>query len=140
MIDKFGGAILSDLLHYYQVDLRDMFRDEDPLSPRYVLVLILNLPRSSSFYAERRGGQQYRGWDETRYALADLIDAQQAGNHYFVMANRDTTKPKPKPPKPYPRPDDDEPKATAPKPGSFAAMIVAAKTAARKRMEQENGR
>ncbi|AMB18514.1 tail assembly chaperone [Mycobacterium phage NaSiaTalie] len=137
LIDKFGGALLADLRQYYQVDLRDLFRDEDPLSPRFVLALVLCLPKDGAFYAERRGGQQYRGWDEDRYALADIYDAVQAGNHLFMMAHRDPNKPKPKAPKAYPRPDDMKPKDAAPKPGSFAAMVVAAKKAARERRERE---
>ncbi|AEL17858.1 tail assembly chaperone [Mycobacterium phage Trixie] len=137
LIDKFGGAILADLLQYYRVDLRDLFSDENPISPRFVLALVLCLPRDGAFFAERRGGQQYRGWDEDRYALADIYDAIQAGNHMFMMANRDPSKPKPKAPKSYPRPDDDKTKNEAPKPGSFAAMIVAAKKAAREKRERE---
>ncbi|ALF02166.1 tail assembly chaperone [Mycobacterium phage LadyBird] len=136
LIDKFGGALLADLRQYYQVDLRDLFRDEDPLTPRFVLVLVLCLPKDGAFYAARRGGMQYRGWDEDRYALADIYDAINAGNHLFMMANRDRTKPKPKAPTPYPRPDDHK-KTEAPKPGSFAAMVVAAKKAARERRERE---
>lgn len=112
-----------------------MFRDEDPLSPRFVLALVLCLPKDGAFYAERRGGQQYRGWTEDRYALADMYDAIQAGNHILLLANRDPKKPKPKAPKPYPRPDDLE--KTTPKPGSFAAMVVRAKKAARERRERE---
>ncbi|QXO13302.1 tail assembly chaperone [Mycobacterium phage Trooper] len=137
LIDKFGGAILADLLQYYRVDLRDLFSEEAPLSPRFVLALVLCLPKDGAFYAARRGGQQYRGWDEDRYALANIYDAIQAGNHMFLMANRDKSKPKPKAPQAYPRPDDLE-KTTAPKPGSFAAMVVAAKKAARERREQES--
>ncbi|QDH47843.1 tail assembly chaperone [Mycobacterium phage Benvolio] len=137
LIDKFGGALLADLLQYYRVDLRDLFRDEDPLTPRFVLALVLCLPKDGAFYAERRGGQQYRGWDEDRHALADIYDAVQAGNHILMMVNRDPNKPKPKAPKPYPRPDDNKPKDAAPPPGSFAAMVVAAKKAARERRERE---
>lgn len=114
-----------------------MFSDEAPLSPRFVLALVLCLPKDGAFYAERRGGQQYRGWDEDRYALADIYDAVQAGNHLFIMAHRDPNKPKPQAPKAYPRPDDLAPKQAAPKPGSFAAMVVAAKKAARERRERE---
>ncbi|AGR46439.1 tail assembly chaperone [Mycobacterium phage Odin] len=137
LIDKHGGAILCDLLQYFRVDLRDLFRDEDPLSPRFVLALVLCLPKDGAFYASRRGGQQYRGWDEDRYALADIYDAVQANTHMFLLANRDPKKPKPKAPKSYPRPDDLEPHKAAHKPGSFAAMVVAAKKAARERRERE---
>ncbi|QNL30382.1 tail assembly chaperone [Mycobacterium phage SuperCallie99] len=138
LIDKFGGAILADLLQYYMVDLRDLFSEEDPISPRFVLALVLCLPKDGAFYAERRGGQQYRGWDEDRYGLADIYDAIQAGNHILMLANRDPNKPKPQAPKPYPRPEDTEKKTAAPKPGSFAAMVVAAKKATRERKERES--
>lgn len=96
----------------------------------------MNLPKTGALFAERRGGQQFRGWDEDRNALADIYDAVQAGNHILLMANRDPNKPKPKAPKPYPRPDDNEKKAV--KPGSFAAMVVAAAKAQKER-EQMDG-
>ncbi|KRD08771.1 hypothetical protein ASE48_08350 [Mycobacterium sp. Root265] len=113
-----------------------MFNDEDPLSPRYALALIINLPKQGAFYASRRGGPDFRGWDEDRYALADLVDEMQKSNHYFLLANRDPSKPKPKAPKPYYRPDFAKAKVVH-KPGSFAAMVVAAKAAKRKREEAE---
>lgn len=139
LIDKHGGAILSDLLQYYGIDLRDLFRKKAPLSPIFVLALIVNLPKEGAFYASRRGGQQYRGWTEDRYALADLIDSVRAGNHLFLLANRDPKKSKPATPKPYTRPDFLDTKTAAPKPGSFAAMVVAAKAALRKKKEAMNG-
>ncbi|AMS00924.1 tail assembly chaperone [Mycobacterium phage Loser] len=137
LIDKFGGALLADLREYYQVDLRDLFSEEAPISPRFVLALVLCLPKDGAFYAERRGGQQYRGWDGQLNALADIYDVIQAGNHLFMLAHRDPNKAKPKAPQPYPRPDDIKTKDAAPKPGSFAAMVVAAKKAARERRERE---
>ena len=133
LIDEHGGAIISDLLHYYSVDIRQLLKEEDPISPRYVLNLIVNLPKDGAFYASRRGGPQYRGWDEDRYALAALIDAQQAANYMFIMANRDPKRPKPTPPKPYFRPDGLDTTSSKPTPGSFAAMVVAAKVAHRKK-------
>lgn len=71
--------------------------------------------------------------------LADLIDSVRVGNHLFVLAHRDPKKSKPADPKPYPRPQDLEPKKAAPKPGSFAAMVVAAKAALRRKKEAMNG-
>ncbi|APC43176.1 tail assembly chaperone [Mycobacterium phage Jaan] len=134
LIDKHGEAILSDLLHHYQVDLRELFSEVAPLSPRYVLSLIMHLPTDGAFYASRRGGVQFRGWDADRYALVAAVNALRANNHILMMVNRDPAKPKPKAPDPFPTPDDNK-KPTAPKPGSFAAMVVAAKKAAREKRE-----
>lgn len=132
--------MLSDLLHHYQVDLRGLFRDEDPLSPRYVLALVLDLPKDGAFYASRRGGREYRGWDETRYALAELVDAMSGSNYMFQMANRDPAKPKPKLPSPFPRPDNSEPKKAAPAPNSFAGIVASMMAEQRRRRdEQANG-
>lgn len=126
-------------MQYYGIDLRDLFRDDDPLSPRFVLALVINLTKEGAFFASRRGGQQYRGWTEQTYALAKLVDSVEAGNHLFTLAHRDPKKSKPKPPRPYPRPDDMEPQKAAPKPGSFAAMVVAAKAALRRKKEAMSG-
>lgn len=128
LIDKYGGAILSDLWHVYGIDLRDLYRDES-LSPRIILALVLNLPHDGAFYAERRGGPEYRGWDEDRYALVALVNEMKASNYMFATAHSDPKKSKPKAPEPFPTPDSEKQKA-APKPGSFAAMLVAAKKAA----------
>ncbi|ALA48133.1 tail assembly chaperone [Mycobacterium phage Phlei] len=134
LIDKYGEAILCDLLQYYRVDIRDLFREEDPLSPRYVLALVLNLPKDGAFHAARRGSREYRGWDEDRYALVALVNEMKANNHLFTLAHSDPKKRKPKPPEPFPTPDT-ETKPQAPKPGSFAGMLIAAKKAARQRRE-----
>ncbi len=137
LIDKFGGAILADLMQYYHVDLRDLLLDEAPISPRFVLSLVLCLPKDGAFYAERRGGQEFRGWDEDRYALANIYDAVQTGNYLFSLVNHNPNRASPKKPSAYPRPDDTKPKNAPPKPGSFAAMVVAAKKAERERMDKE---
>lgn len=134
LIDKHGEAILSDFEHYYpNVDLLDLFAEESPLSPRYVLSLIIWLPTDTALAASRRGGPQFRGWDEDRYALVTLVNEMRAGNHLTLLVNRDPKKgSKPKPPEPFPTPDS-KTKTPAPKPGSFAAMVVAAKKAAARR-------
>lgn len=138
LIDKHGEAILSDLLHYYRVDLRDLFSDDNPLSPRYVLALIIHLPTNGAFYASRRGGPQFRGWDEDRYALVSAVNAINTTNFILAMANRDPSKSKPKAPKPFPTPDTDE-KDKAPKPGSFASIATSMIAAQRKKKELLNG-
>ncbi|AHJ86392.1 tail assembly chaperone [Mycobacterium phage 40AC] len=139
LIDKHGEAILSDLLHYYRVDIRDLFSEENPLSPRYVLALIVWLPTDSAFAASCRGGPQFRGWDADRYAMVSAVNELRAGNHLTLLINRDRSKPKPKAPEPFPTPDEEK-KSTAPKPGSFASMVVAAKRAARLKKEKESAK
>lgn len=138
LIDKHGEALLCDLLRYYRIDIRDLFSETAPLSPRFVLALILWLPSDSAFFASRRGGHQYQGWDESRYALAALVNEQRATNHIMLMANRDPSKPKPKAPEPFPIPDTDK-KSKAPKPGSFAAIAASMLAAQRRKKELLNG-
>ncbi|QFP95092.1 tail assembly chaperone [Gordonia phage MinecraftSteve] len=142
LIDKHGGAILSDLLHEYGVDLRDMFDDDTILSPRYVLNLIVNLPETSAFYASRRGGHQYRGWDIERYMLVALVNGQRMANYMFQLANRDPKKSSvPPAPEPFPVPDEmDKKKKPAPKPGSFAAVAAQMIAAQRRKKEMAYGR
>lgn len=72
-----------------------------------------------------------------RYALVSLVNAANDNNWILASVNRDTKKPAPKRPQRFPTPDKDTP--SAPKPGSFAAMVVRAKRAARKRKESANG-
>lgn len=137
LIDEHGGAILSDLLHYYQVDLRDLFRDEGDLSPKYVLSLVMDLPSDSAFYASRRGGRQFRGWDDGRYALVALVNAAHASNYMFQVANSDPKKgKKPSLPEPFPIPDQITKAKKAPKPGSFA-FIAAQMIAAQRKSKEE---
>lgn len=123
------------MLLYYRVDLRDLFSDVNPLSPRYVLSLILHLPNKGAFYASRRGGQQYRGWDEDRYALVSLVNAQRAGNYILTMVNRDPKRRPPEPPEPWPTPDTQERKSKAQKPNSFAAIAANLMAAQRRKLE-----
>ena len=119
------------------MDLRDLFSDECPLSPRYVLSLVLHLPSDGAFYASRSGGQEFRGWDADRYALVSLVNAQRATNHILMMVNRDPKKPRPKPPETFPTPGDK--KKTAHKPGSFAAIAASMMAAQRRKRELMNG-
>lgn len=126
------------MLLYYRVDLRDLFSDEEPLSPRYVLALIMNLPTDGALYASRRGGREFRGWDIDRYAAVALVNAQRSTNHILMMVNRDPKKPKPKAPEPFPTPDEVK-KSNAPKPGSFAAVAASMLAAQRRKREMLNG-
>lgn len=135
LIDQHGEVLLADLKHYYGIDLRDLFSEDDPLSPRYVLAHIKYLPIESAYVAERRGGQNFRGWNEERYMQARLIDAIRTLIWVFVLANIDPKKPKPKPPDPYPTPDALKPEKPAPKPGSFAHTTNVLLAKAKKRKE-----
>ena len=132
LIDEYADALMVDLRQYYQLDLRDAFLEEGALSPRYLLAMIVNLPLGSAFVAAKRGGSQYRGWDESRYALVALINAVRTHNHLFVVANSDPKKKQPDPPEPYPTPDDDTEEGRAlrarlkgpPARGSFAHVAL----------------
>ncbi|QHJ86534.1 tail assembly chaperone [Mycobacterium phage Mabel] len=138
LIDKHGEAIFADLLHYYRVDLRDLFSDESKFSPRMILALILWLPTDSAFYASRQGGPQYMGWDPDRYAAVAAVNALLANNHIHALVNRDPKKPKPKAPEPFPTPGDYDNKHR-PKPGSFAAIAASMMAAQRRKKELLNG-
>ena len=117
------------------MDLREALEVE---SPRYLLSLILHLPQTGAMYASRMGGQQFRGWDPSRYALAALVNAQRANNHILLMVNRDPKKPKPKMPELFPTPEKEAKKKEAYKPGSFAA-IAASMMAKQRRKRELNG-
>lgn len=97
----------------------------------------MHLPDEGAFYASRRGGQQYRGWNVDRYALVSLVNAQRAGNYILTMVNRDPKKSKPPVPDPFPTPDSQELKAKARNSNSFAK--IAANMIAAQRRKQEHG-
>lgn len=92
----------ADLLEFYGVDLRDVFHPTRPLTPLYLLVLIRGLPDDCRFVAERRGGQEFRGWDATRYAAVATVNAVRALQWTYVAAH---SKSKPRQPDPFPIPD-----------------------------------
>ncbi len=128
LVDEYGEHLAADLQEYYGVDLRDIFVPEANLTPLYVLVLIRGLPDDCRFNAERRGGQEFRGWNMDRYATAAVVNAVRGLQYTYIAAH---SKSKPKPPEPFPIPD----KRTRSKnrgPGSFA-FIAAQKIAAAKR-------
>ncbi|WP_007470325.1 hypothetical protein [Segniliparus rugosus] len=120
-------------MHHYQIDLRGLFSEEAPLSPRYVLTLIEWLPIGSNYEAECRGGSQFRGWDESRYALVATVNALRALQYLYLRAHLDPKKSaKPKPPEPFPAPEVPEDRAR-PRKGSFAFVAAARLAATRKR-------
>lgn len=116
------------------MDIRDLFRDENPLSPRYVLTLVMYLPVESAFYAARRGGQEFRGWGPAEYALADIATSMRSFMHLYLVSHLDRKKHRmPPAPKPFPTPEDLKTKKNSSKPGSFAHVVLQAKAASMKR-------
>jgi hypothetical protein len=130
--------------HYYDIDLRDLLAEDDPLEPRWALMHAANLPIASSFVAVRRGGLEYRGWGPEQYAFADMVDGLSDLAYILILANRDPDKPMPAAPSRYPRPGSGgtkeavtDDKKTSFKPGSFGAMMQQAKINRRKKLAQE---
>lgn len=128
LIDEYGEQLAADLLEFYDVDLRDVVRPEARLTPLYLLVLIRGLPDDSRFNAERRGGRQFRGWDESRYATVAIVNALRALQWTYVAAH---VKNKPPPPEPFPIPDQ-QVRRKKNGPGSFAFIAQAQLAAVRK--------
>lgn len=101
LIDEHGEALHFDFLNYTPFMLRDMLRDDPPMTPREVIAWVRNLPPDSATSASMRGGPEFRGWDNTVYMLANVVDAVRENTYTFVAAN---SKRKPKPPTPIDRP------------------------------------
>ncbi|MDV6975340.1 D site-binding protein [Mycobacterium intracellulare] len=136
MIDKFGEVLIPDLKHEYGIDLRDLFSEDRPISPRWVLMHARTLPMGSAFVAEIRGGREFRGWDQGRYMQATLIDAVRLLQYIFILAHVDPKKSKPKPPESFPLPDKNIRTKKPDKPGSFGFI---AKDLIRKSRQMEGG-
>lgn len=98
----------------------------------------MQLPTDGAFYASRRGGVQFRGWDASMYAQVATVNAIRANNHILMMVNRDPKKKKPAEPEMFPTPDDHQ-ESNAPKPGSFAAIAAQMMAAQRKKKELLDG-
>lgn len=130
LIDEYGEHLAADLLEVYGVDLRDVLDPEARLTPLYLLTLIRGLPEDCRFNAERRGGQDFRGWDASRYINVAVVNAVRALQYTYVAAH---SKSKPKPPEPFPIPDTRRRKKKF-GPGSFA-FIAAQQLAAAKKVE-----
>ena len=126
--------MIPDLLSHYGVDIRDLFHPEKPLSPKYVLSLIMYLPMGSAFVAARRGGQEFRDWDLGRYALVDVANSLRSFQHLYLLAHIDRRRGSaPKPPKPFPTPEEKRTEKAVQKPGSFAHMVATAKALAQRK-------
>lgn len=112
LIDSHGDEIAADLLEVYGVDVRDVFTT---MSPKWLLMLITQLPAGSRFYAARRGGVQFRGWTEDRYLLAAVVNSIRVLQWTYVSAH---SKRKPSEPEMVPIPDVEKKRKDGP--GSFA--------------------
>lgn len=134
LIDEHGEVLIPDLLHHYGVDIRELFHPEKPLSPKYVLALIMYLPLGSAFVAERRGGQEFRDWDPDRYALIDIANSLRSFQHMYLASHIDRRKTAlPKPPEPFPTPEQKRTEKATHKAGSFAHMVATAKALAERK-------
>lgn len=133
LIDEYGDVIAADLMETYKVDLRDIYRPEATLTPRFLFVLLKGLPTGSRFNSEKRGGQQFQGWDESRYMQAALINAVRALQYTYVQAH---SKKNIQQPDPFPVPDRKQTtQSQISKPGSFANVAASMVLAARKKRE-----
>lgn len=137
LLDRFGETIVPDLKHHYGIDLRDLFSEVNPISPRWALIHVHNLPMGSSTMAEVRGGEQFRGWDLDRYMAARQIDAIAALRYILILANMDPKKRKPPAPEPFPTPDKPAKKQKDERPGSFA--FIAKQLLAKGKKRKEGG-
>ncbi|AEK32673.1 tail assembly chaperone [Mycobacterium phage LittleCherry] len=134
LLDKYGEALVADFLREYNVDLRDLFDDENPLDPQYVLWLVLGLSVDSAYSAERRGGPQFRGWTPSTFAQVATANGIRGLQYSYILTHIDKKAKRPNPPEPYPIPtrETDRSKPVTPKPGSFAGIAASMMAAARR--------
>lgn len=71
------------------------------MSPRYVLWIVEQLPAQSAFRASLQGGTAFRGWDQTVYLLAAVVNLLNAANRQ--RAGKRTRTPLVKPPSSKPK-------------------------------------
>jgi hypothetical protein len=98
LIDKHGSAVLADLARYYHRDLRDLWRPDSDLTPRYVLWLVEHLPDDSATKADMRGGPQMRAWTQDVHLLGMIANLLYAANRQ--RGGKPTRSLPVKPPKP----------------------------------------
>lgn len=96
MIREHGPAIAYDL-QAIGVDLRDLWRPGSRLTPRWVLMLVGQLPDTSAFAASVKGGPEFRAWSVTNSLLAANANLLHAAN--TQRAGKKSFKPLIAPPK-----------------------------------------
>lgn len=97
LIDEHGSAVLADLQRYYNLDLRDLWREGTTLTPRFVLWLVEHLPHESATVASMKGGPEHRPWTLDIYLMAHMVNLLAAANHQ--RAGKRMRKPPVQPPK-----------------------------------------
>lgn len=110
-----------------------MFRENSTLTPEYLLALITYLPVESAFEAEKRGGQQFRGWNAQAYAIVAAVNALRSLQHMYVLTHLSKKASKPKSPEPFPIPQKKKEEQTSFRPGSFGGMVGSMMAASRRR-------
>ena len=120
LIDEYGSALVSDLQSHYQVDIRDLWRDDCALTPRYLLWLVEHLPEDSAVIARARGGQRHRPWTSQAHLLAAAVNL-------LYVANRQRAG------KPARRPLITPPKSKAPKKRGRVVRVADMNAQARRR-------
>jgi hypothetical protein len=133
LIDEHGEALHFDFMTYTPFLLKELVTDDSPLTPREVIAAIRNFPPDSATAASMRGGPEFRGWDNTVYMLANVVDAIRENTYVFVAAN---SKRKPKPPKPVDRPTAKK-KPGGPTGSRFALMARMARLNAEKKAKRK---
>lgn len=120
----------------YKVDIRDLLRPGTGVTPRWVLALVKGLDVNSRFHAQKRGGQQFRYWDESRYALVAIADAVRAFLYAYIVTHTEKGKPRPEVPKPIKTPQPPRTKKKVYAPGSFGHMAMQQIARVKKRKER----
>src|SRR5699024_11756089 len=83
---KVGVAVYGDFQRYYGIDLGDLFRGGNDLTPKRFLYLVEALPvdsRTTTLVAGQSDGQ---GWGVTEYLLANVIDAVRENTFAYIQA------------------------------------------------------
>lgn len=62
------------------MDLRDLWRPDTTVTPRFVLWIAGQLPADSALAASRQGGAEFRPWTPTVYLLAAITNLTNAAN------------------------------------------------------------
>lgn len=83
------------------MDLRDLWRLDSRVTPRYVLWLVGQLPPDSAFGASVRGGSEHRPWTPELHLLAATVNLLAAANRQ--RAGKRGNKPLVQPPKSHNR-------------------------------------